>query len=108
MSKWILEYSPSAQTDFKSLDGSQQRIVRKALDKVIQNPLSIYEGGYGKPLGNHNDSKLAGCFKIKLKQSGLRIVYQLKKINGIMCVIVIGLRSDEEVYKTAIKRLKNN
>ena len=108
MSKWQLEYSSAAKKDMKKLDGSQQKLVIKALDKVVQNPVAESEGGYGKPLGNHKDSKLSGCFKIKLRQSGIRIVYQLKYIGNVMCVIVIGMRAESEVYKEAHKRLKGS
>lgn len=41
------------------LDNSQRLLVLKAVQKVQINPLPDYEGGYGKPLGNHLQSKLA-------------------------------------------------
>lgn len=49
---WDVEYIPEAQQDFDRLDGSQKKIVRKAIEKVRQNPLPVEEGDYGKPLGN--------------------------------------------------------
>ena len=48
---WTLKFLPEAQKDFEQLAGNQKLLVAKALDKVVQNPVSIYEGGYGKPLG---------------------------------------------------------
>ena len=51
---WEVEYLPEAESDLKSLDGSQRILVLKAIKKVKQNPLPVYEGGYGKPLGNKN------------------------------------------------------
>lgn len=72
---WKVEYLPEAEKDLKGLDGSQRNLVLKAIKKVQQNPLPVDEQGYGKPLGNHNSTNLAGLLKIKLRSAGLRIVY---------------------------------
>ena len=101
---WQLEYLPEAEKDLKDLDGSQRILVLKAIKKVQQNPLPVDEHGYGKPLGNHNSTSLAGLMKIKLRSAGLRIVYQLRRTESSMMVIVIGVRADEEVYDIAQKR----
>ena len=74
---WKVEYLPEANQDLKNLDGSQRLLVLKAIKKVQQNPISIYEGGYGKPLGNKNGSDLSGFLKVKLKSAGLRVVYKV-------------------------------
>lgn len=105
--KWSLEFLPQVEKDMKKLDGSQKILVSKALAKVQQNPISIYEGGYGKPLGNKNQTDLTGLYKIKLKNAGIRIVYKLIKTKDSMVVVVIGARADEEVYKIAQKRNNN-
>lgn len=105
---WKIEFTPEALKDFESLDGSQRKLVVKALNKVSLNPLPEQLGGYGKTLGNHSDTKLHGFLKIKLRSSGIRIVYQLIEVNGIMLIIVIGLRADNEVYDIADKRIKKN
>ncbi len=105
MSNWTIKYSPEAEADYQRLDGSQRILVEKALKKVSQNPLSEKEGGYGKPLGNHSNSRLSGCLKVKLKKAGIRIVYTLVEIDGVMYIIIIGMRKD--VYTEAEKRLKN-
>ena len=89
---WTLEYLPEAEKDLK------------AIKKVQQNPLPAEENGYGKALGNHNSTNLAGFLKIKLRASGLRVVYQLRRTETEMLVVVIGIRTDEEVYAIAQKR----
>lgn len=101
---WELTYLPEAADDLRALDGSQRLQVLKAIKKVKQNPLPINEGGYGKPLGSHSDNNLTGFLKIKLMSSGIRIVYKLIQTDKIMCIIVIGVRADEEVYEIASKR----
>jgi mRNA interferase RelE/StbE len=105
---WEYEYLPEAKKDLLALDGSQRKLVLKALAKVQQNPLSQAEGGYGKPLGNKNGNDLSGFLKIKLKAAGLRIVYKLVKINDKMLIVVIGAREDDEVYEVAQKRIQKN
>ena len=104
---WDIEFLKKAEEDFKKLDGSQRIVVLKALKKVAENPLPDYEGGYGKPLANKNQAKLAGLLKIKIKSHGIRIVYKLEYINNKMLVIVIGMRADNEVYEEAAKRVGN-
>ena len=105
---WVVEYLPEANQDLKNLDGSQRLLVLKAIKKVQQNPISIYEGGYGKPLGNKNGSDLSGFLKVKLKSAGLRVVYKVVRQDDKMLIIVIGARADEEVYGIAQKRILDN
>ena len=45
---WVIKYLPEVEKDWKALSGSQVIAVRKALEKVRQNPLPQEEGGYGK------------------------------------------------------------
>ena len=68
--------------------------------------MPIYEGGYGKPLGNKGNRDLTGLLKIKLKREGLRVVYKLVRHKDKMIVIVVGIRNDEEAYQRAEKRAK--
>lgn len=103
---WNIEYRPEALDDLKKLDGSQKAPVLKAIDKVSTNPLPDYEGGYGKPLGNKNGNNLAGFLKIKLKKSGIRVVYDLVREDKNMRIIIIGIRSDNEVYDLAKNRIE--
>ena len=103
---WKIDYHPEAKKELKQLDGSQRKIVLKAIIKISENQKSNTEGGYGKPLGNKNGNNLTGLFKIKLKGLGLRVVYELEKVEpeNIMRIIVISIREDNEVYEIAAKR----
>ena len=104
MNKWKVEYLPAALQDRKRLDGSVRKTVDKAIDKVSTNPLPVDEGGYGKPLGNHNDSDLNGLFKIKFRDLGLRVVYKTEMVDSRMKIIVVSARSDDQVYREAARR----
>lgn len=103
---WQVEFIREAQKDMKKLDPQSQKMVVKAIDKVSANPLPQAEGGYGKPLGNHNKANLTGYMKIKLKDLGLRVVYGLVRENNVMKIIVISVRADEEVYLEAASRIR--
>ena len=104
MSGWELAFLDEALDDIKALDGSVRKRVLKALEKVKANPLPKSEGGYGTPLGNRHSFDLTGLLKVKLRADGIRIVYKLVRQNDIMLVVVVGLRSDDEVYLEAARR----
>lgn len=101
---WTVVYLPEAEKDFRQLSKTQIIHVRKAINKVSQNPLPQSEGGYGKPLGHKHGINLTGYLKIKLRNDGIRVVYRLIRTKTQMLIVVIGLREDEEVYEIAQKR----
>lgn len=57
-------------------------------------------------LGKKAGLDLTGYMKIKLRKDGLRIVYKLERTETTMKIVIIGMRSDLEVYKDAVKRTK--
>ena len=105
---WELSFLPEAREDLRALDGSQRIRLVKAIAKVQSNPLPSSEGGYGKPLGNKRLSQLSGLMKVKLKSDGIRIVYKLERIEHAMRIVVIGVRSDDAVYREAQKRRESH
>ena len=63
-------------------------------------------------MGNpHVDaSKLSGAdnmYKIKLRQSGYRLVYKVEDDVVIVTVLAVGKRERSDVYNKALKRLKD-
>lgn len=106
MNNWTYEFTPEAEKDLSKLDGSQRKIVIKAIEKVVRNPLPRTEGGLGEPLGNKFGYDLTGYNKIKLKGQNLRIVYNLINDRMVMQNIAIGERSDQEIYRVAYNRIK--
>ena len=42
---WTLKFLPEAKRDLEKLAGNQRRLVAKAIEKVRQNPVSIFDGG---------------------------------------------------------------
>lgn len=92
--KWT-EYS---KDDYEKLDGSQKVFVDKALDRIKVDGMSS-----GQPLGGN----LAGCNRLKNKRLGLRVIF--REVHGkveVIQIVIIGKRSNNDVYKTAAMRLK--
>ena len=99
-----IEYFLEAKEDIKEFNGNQQKQIKKAIEKVSQNPLPQNEGSYGKPLGNKRGRNLTGLCKIVLKKLGIRVVYELIRTETTMVVVVVAARADEEVYDIAAAR----
>lgn len=104
--EWTVEFIKEAQKDLKRLDPYNQKIILKAISKTAERPLPPPDG-IGKPLGNHASANLSGFYKIKLRDLGYRVVYSLEIKDGVMKIIIISVRADEEVYKEAEKRIHN-
>ena len=102
---WEVEYIPAAQRDLGKLDGHTRRLILKAVAKTAERPLPPPDG-IGKPLGSVGGTNLSGCYKIKLCGLGYRVVYTLLREKERMRVIVISVRSDNEVYIEAARRLR--
>lgn len=101
---WIVEYLDEAIDDLNSMDKGIRAQIVKGINKVLQNPKPQYLGGYGKALGNVSNRNLTGFYKIKFRDSGIRVIYKLYEDKGVMTIIVVGIRSDSEVYDIALKR----
>lgn len=84
------------EEDFKNIHRSdQQKIIRSIRKKLPTEPER-----YGQPLKDN----LQGLWKLRVGQ--YRVVYEVKKDKVLVYVIKVGFRRDEEVYREAVKRLK--
>ncbi|EOZ3175775.1 type II toxin-antitoxin system RelE/ParE family toxin, partial [Yersinia enterocolitica] len=52
----------------------------------------------------HGD--LAGCFKIQLRASGFRLIYQVIDEEIVIWIVAVGKREDEKAYDIAKKRIQ--
>lgn len=107
MATWKVNYLPEALKEMSRLDNSVRAQIKKAIDKVAKNPTAHFDGGLGEPLANRQGRDLSGLYKIKLRSIGIRVVYALMEIDGVMLVVVVGARADNVVYDdAAIRREK--
>lgn len=98
---FTVEIGREVQKDIKKLGLSKQQILKlqMRINEIAENPLSKQEGGYGELLSGN----LKGLLKFRF-DNDYRVVYQVVRTETLMKVIIIGLRSDQEVYRTAALR----
>jgi mRNA interferase RelE/StbE len=86
-----LKFLPTALKEWKKLDNSLQSQFKKKLVERLEKPHVL-------------SSKLSGFenhYKIKLRASGYRLVYEVIDDDFFMLVIAIGKRDRNTVYKKA-------
>lgn len=90
-----LEFKKSALKEWKKLGATIQTQFKKKLVDILENP--------------HIDSaKLSGgnkLYKIKLRQAGYRLVYEVNDSVVTVTVISVGKRDKGKAYKVAMDRL---
>jgi len=91
-----LKFFPSALKEWKNLDSSIKHQLKKKLSERLQHPHVTSAQLFGYV--NH--------YKIKLRTSGYRLVYEVIDNEFVVLVIVIGKRERGTVYSTLKKRSK--
>jgi mRNA interferase RelE/StbE len=89
-----LGFLESALKEWQKLDNSTQTQLKRKLQERLENP-------------HVPASKLYGAnnrYKIKLRSTGYRLVYEVKDQELIVIVVAIGKRERNAVYKKAVKR----
>ncbi|CAK7193010.1 mRNA interferase toxin RelE [Commensalibacter sp. Nvir] len=93
-----LQFDERALKEFKKLDKPIRDQFKKKLKEIQINP-------------HIETARLKGdlkeCYKIKLRSSGFRLVYQVIEKEIIIVVIAVGKREHEITYKTAYSRKKH-
>ena len=90
-----LLFKADALKEWKLLDNPISTQFLKKLKERIINP-------------RVEQSRLSGmknCYKIKLRGSGYRLVYEVRDSQLIVSVVAVGKRERNLVYKAAIKRI---
>lgn len=93
-SSYNLKFLPSALKEWEKLDRSIQLKFKNKLAERLNNPHVPASQLYG--FQNH--------YKIKLRASGYRLVYEVQDEEICVLVIAIGKRDKFGVYKKARKR----
>ena len=89
-----LAFLPSALKEFKQLDNSVREQFKKKLSELLENP-------------NIPANRLSGFqnhYKVKLKASGYRLVYEVEDDKVRVLVIAVGKRDKGRIYSKARKR----
>lgn len=96
--KYKLEFLESALREWRALDGSVRIVLKKHLASRLENP---------RFPGSELHGPLAGCYKIKLRAQGYRLVYQVRDAILVVLVIAIDRRDKDKVYQAALKRIED-
>lgn len=94
--KYKLLFMPEALVEWRKLDGSVQVNLKKLLAKRLDNP---------HVPGGQLHGPLAGCYKIKLRQQGVRLVYAVEDDHLLVTVVAVDKREDGVVYESSMMRL---
>lgn len=84
-------FRPKAQKRFDKLDyAARQQIARKLVERA------------GNPrVPGDALSDLKDCYKIKLRKSGICLIYQVRDRELILLVVAVGGRAGKEAYEFA-------
>lgn len=93
--RYKLRFMPEALDEWRKLDGSVQANLKKLLAKRLDNP---------HVPGGELHGALAGCYKIKLRQQGVRLVYSVEYDHLLVTVVAVDKREDGVVYQSAVAR----
>ncbi|WP_165171043.1 type II toxin-antitoxin system RelE/ParE family toxin [Adlercreutzia sp. ZJ242] len=93
-------FNGAARKEYLALDGSARAMVDKGIAR-----LALRADEIGKPLAG----KLAGCKELKLRASGIRIVFRLREGRvEVVQIIVIDQRDKGKVFTKASRRLERD
>ena len=90
-----LAFKKSALKEWKKLGATIQTQLKKKLAEILDNP-------------HITSTKLSGAndlYKIKLRQAGYRLVYEVNDEIITVTVISVGKREKGKVYKAAMDRI---
>lgn len=90
-----LAFDPRALKEWQKLGETVKNQFRKKLAEVLLHPRV--------PSAQLHD--FPDCYKIKLKSSGVRLIYQVNDSQVLVLVIATGKREKSAVYQQADKRL---
>lgn len=92
-----LEFKKSALKEWQKLGATVQQQFANKLRERLENPHVQADMLSGAE----------GMYKIKLRQSGYRLVYKVEQQIVTVVVLAVGKRERNEVYKKALKRLND-
>ncbi|AIC17351.1 type II toxin-antitoxin system RelE family toxin [Pseudomonas chlororaphis] len=89
-----LQFLPSARKEWDKLGHTLREQFKRKLAERLEMPRVPADALHG----------MADCYKIKLKASGYRLVYQVIEDQVVVSVVAVGKRERSAVYERARKR----
>ena len=94
---YSLEFKESALKEWRKLDATIREQFKKKLAERLVRPR----------IASARLSGMPDCFKIKLKNAGYRLVYQVDDKHIVVIVVAVGKRENLAVSRSAGDRLKD-
>lgn len=91
-----LIFDPRALKEWEKLGATVRTQFKKKLADILSNP-------------RIEANKLSGmpdCYKVKLRSSGYRLVYEVRDEVVAVFVISVGKREDNKAYRNAAQRMR--
>lgn len=92
---YSVKFREDALKEWRKLDNTIQQQFARKIKKCCENP-------------HIPSAKLRGikdCYKIKLRTSGFRLIYQVSDAQLIIAVVAVGKRERSNVYNLASERM---
>jgi mRNA interferase RelE/StbE len=93
---YSLEFKESALKEWRKLDGTIREQLKKKLAERLVNPRVVSARLVGMP----------DCYKIKLRNAGYWLVYEVDDKRIVIIVVTVGKRENLAVYRSVRDRLK--
>jgi mRNA interferase RelE/StbE len=93
---YSLEFDVRALKEWQKLGDTVRQQLKKKLAEVLLNPR----------IEANRLHSLPDCYKIKLRSSGYRLVYQVIDDEVVVFVVTVDRREREQAYRKAAERLK--
>jgi len=90
-----LEFDARALKEWRKLGDTVRQQFKKKLAAILDNP----------QIEANRLHSLPDCYKIKLRSSGYRLVYQVVSQEVLVFVVAIDKREHDQVYRIAAERL---
>jgi mRNA interferase RelE/StbE len=93
---YSLEFDARALNEWQKLGDTVRQQLKKKLAEVLLNSRIEANRLHSSP----------DCYKIKLRSSGYRLVYQVIEHEVLVFVVAVDRREREQAYRRAAERLK--
>ncbi|WP_152184243.1 type II toxin-antitoxin system RelE family toxin [Sulfurimonas indica] len=91
-----IKFTPVSDKEWKKITSTVRTQFKKKLEKIVENP-------------RIQKNKLSGynnIYKIKLRSSGFRLVYEVKEEAIVVLILGVGKRENNTIYKNLEERAK--
>lgn len=92
---YSLEFDARALKEWHKLGDTVRQQLKKKLVAILLNPRNEANRLHGLP----------DCYKIKLRSSGYRLVYQVIDQEVVVFIVAVDKREREAIYRKAAERL---